>query len=110
MRKPSLFDVAIAALCLFLLAPLLVFIAVSIYLVDGTPVLVQEDWSDRLGRQTKLLAFRTHRVTVESLGNSFTGRTLLPRLGRFLRDSGSYMFPRLLNVLRCDCNTDVLYF
>src|SRR4051794_28453768 len=48
--------IGLACLTLVLLAPVLLFLAAAIYLMDGLPVLVPEDWIDRRGRSISLLA------------------------------------------------------
>jgi lipopolysaccharide/colanic/teichoic acid biosynthesis glycosyltransferase len=101
-----LINVGVASLALVFLAPVLLFLAVAVYLVDGRPLLVSEDWIDRRGRRTTLLAFRTKRVRFNSNGD----RMALPWIGWYLRRSSLDKLPRCWNLLRGDCNLDAFWF
>ncbi len=101
-----LINVGFASLGLVLLAPIFLFLAVAIYLVDGRPLISPEKWTDREGRLISLLAFRKNRVRLDPHLN----QVVLPWIGEFLQKSGFDKLPRLWNILRGDCDLDAVWF
>jgi sugar transferase EpsL len=100
------FEFAVAGMALFVLGPVLVFIAIAIFFIDGRPILVPDVWTDRRGRSIALLAFRTEKMETDSLGAPLRVQRPLRFVGSFLRWSDLRELPRLLNVLRGDCSME----
>jgi lipopolysaccharide/colanic/teichoic acid biosynthesis glycosyltransferase len=95
-----LLDVSIAAWALFLLAPLLVAVALAVWLEDGGPPWyrgVRVGWN---GREFRMLKFRSMRVGAAQSGVNSTasGDTRITRVGRFLRALKLDELPQLWNV------------
>lgn len=97
------FDVAVAALALVALAPLLAVIAVAVSLDGGGGCLFRQERVGLDGRPFRLLKFRSLApVSAEDSATrwSVADDPRLGRLGRFLRRSSLDELPQLWNVLR----------
>jgi sugar transferase EpsL len=92
------FDVAISAVALVALAPLLLMLALLVRLAMGSPILFRQARPGLHGELFELIKFRTMRRPEE--GQSDAQR--LTPLGRFLRSSSLDELPELWNVLRGD--------
>jgi lipopolysaccharide/colanic/teichoic acid biosynthesis glycosyltransferase len=99
-------EIGLATLALVLLAPTLLCLAAAVYLVDGRPVFVPENWIDRRGRTITLFAFRTKRVGFNSHGDAMP----LPWIGWYLKRGCLDRLPRYWHLLRGDCDLDALWF
>ena len=103
-------DRAIAAACLFVLSPLLVFIAAATALSLGRPIFYRQDRVSLDGRHFEILKFRTMRMPSEHDGGSEFDPEVAPggvegadrrtRLGAFLRKWSLDELPQLINVLK----------
>jgi lipopolysaccharide/colanic/teichoic acid biosynthesis glycosyltransferase len=110
-------DVAIVSLALLFLLPLMIVIAVAIFVQDGGPVLFFHRRIGRGGRTFYCMKFRSMAVGAEArlaalLASSPVARAewardhklrydpRITRLGGFLRRSSLDELPQLLNVLR----------
>ena len=111
------FDVALALVCLGLLAPLMLLIAAVIKIVSRGPVLFRQTRIGYMGRTFECLKLRTmhvandaasHRQHLSTLIKSGAPMTKLDAkddsriipMGRLLRASGLDELPQLINVLR----------
>lgn len=100
-----LFDLAIATTALFVLSPVLLFVAARIKLEDGGPILFVQR---RLGRGNQffdMLKFRSMRVDLnDANGDRSTGREddRITKIGAFIRRTSLDELPQLVNVLRGD--------
>lgn len=99
------FDIAVAGIALFLLAPLLLVVALVIYLQDHGPVFFVQIRVGRSNRMFKILKFRSMKVaSSDSAGNRSASRNddRITPFGRFIRASSIDEIPQLLNVLKGD--------
>ncbi len=92
-------DVLIAVSLLLVLTPVLVLIALTVWLIDGTPVLFRQNRPGYRGKPFTLLKFRTMRNAVAADGRPLGDAERLTRLGRLLRQTSLDELPSLLNVL-----------
>ena len=111
-------DVAVSALLLVALAPLLAAVAFVVRAIDGGPALFRQRRLGRGGGQFELYKFRSMRVDAEGalrededlyrryVANDFKLEEhedpRITRFGRFLRRSSLDELPQLWNVLRGD--------
>ena len=111
------FDIVAAASVLLLTAPLLVAIALMVWLMDGGPALYSQPRVGRDGRHFRCLKFRSMCVDADArlarlLASDENARRewqadhklrvdpRITRLGRFLRKTSLDETPQLINVLR----------
>lgn len=100
-----LFDVALALGGLVILSPLLLFVALLVWLEDRGPVLFVQQRTGRGNRFFVMLKFRSLKVQqTDASGIRSVGRddARLTRIGGFLRRTSIDELPQLLNVLRGD--------
>lgn len=101
-RVKRAFDMAVAAVCLVLLAPLLVVIAVLVRLQLGSPVLFRQVRPGRYGQPFTLYKFRTMTDARDATGNLLPDDQRLTPFGQFLRSTSLDELPELLNILKGD--------
>jgi lipopolysaccharide/colanic/teichoic acid biosynthesis glycosyltransferase len=100
---PRAFDIAVAAVLLALLSPLLVVAAIAIRLGSRGPVLYRQRRVGLDGREFEMLKLRTMVLGSDPVG---VGRVVtrddprVTRAGRVLRRTSLDEVPNLLNVLR----------
>ncbi|MEF2229379.1 MAG: sugar transferase [Pseudodesulfovibrio sp.] len=92
-------DLAVAALALLLLWPLLLLLALLVRVNLGSPVLFRQVRPGLHGRPFTILKFRTMRDAAGSDGRLLPDAKRLTRFGRFLRSASLDELPELWNVL-----------
>lgn len=100
---PRILDIAIAALALVLLSPVLLIAAIAIGLGSGGPVIYRQRRVGRGGREFELLKLRTMVQGSDPVGVGTVVARDDPRVtaaGRFLRRTSLDEIPNLVNVLR----------
>jgi lipopolysaccharide/colanic/teichoic acid biosynthesis glycosyltransferase len=95
-----LFDIALSALGLLLLAPLLLLVALWVKLDSPGPVLFRQQRVGRYGRPFLIHKFRTMRVDNAGLQITVGADPRITRSGRLLRASKLDELPQLWDVLR----------
>jgi len=96
-------DIAIAGAAIFMLAPVLMVVAILVRLEDGGPVLFCQQRQGRNNRLFMIYKFRSMRV--ERLDHAGTRSASkdddrITRIGRFIRRTSIDELPQLFNVLR----------
>jgi exopolysaccharide biosynthesis polyprenyl glycosylphosphotransferase len=100
-----IFDLAVSATALVLLAPVLLAAMAAIKLEDGGPVFFRQRRLGRGNRFFSIYKLRSMRIeTCDAAGHRSTGRDddRITRVGRFLRRTSMDELPQLLNVLNGD--------
>ena len=92
-------DVAVAAVGLVLVSPVLVLAAVIVVLTMGWPVLFRQRRPGLHGKPFELLKFRTMTDRRDEQGRLVPDEERLTWLGRFLRSTSLDELPELVNVL-----------
>jgi lipopolysaccharide/colanic/teichoic acid biosynthesis glycosyltransferase len=95
-----LLDLAVAAIALLLLSPVILSTALAVRLFLGTPVLFRQQRPGYKGRPFFLYKFRTMTAASDAAGNLLPDYERLTPLGRFLRALSLDELPELLNILR----------
>jgi putative colanic acid biosynthesis UDP-glucose lipid carrier transferase len=101
-RLKRAFDVAMASSALAFLAPLLVLLALAIWLEDRQPVLFSQRRTGLNGRPFRIYKFRTMSVVEDGahLRQATRGDQRITRVGAILRTLSLDELPQLVNVVR----------
>jgi sugar transferase EpsL len=97
-----LFDIAVSALLLILLSPILILIFFLIRVNMGSPVLFRQIRPGLKGHPFMVFKFRTMSEQVDVAGNLLPDGKRLTSLGRFLRKTSLDEIPQLINVFNGD--------
>ena len=95
-----LIDICLASLTLLLLSPLILGIAVLVWLTMGRPVLFKQLRAGYLGKAFTLFKFRTMREVRDPQGRSLPDSKRLSKLGNLLRQLSLDELPQFWNVLK----------
>jgi sugar transferase EpsL len=94
-----LFDLLLTVLAIILLCPVMLGVALFIWIKDGSPVLFNQPRPGLKGRLFTLHKFRTMSNAVDKKGNPLPDAERLSRWGRILRGTSLDELPELFNVL-----------
>ena len=113
MAAKRLMDVVLSAIALIALSPVMLIVALTILMAEGTPVLFRQVRVGLHGRPFTVLKFRTMVSNAEQLYSQLEAMSdtrgpafkmandpRVTRLGRFLRRTSLDELPQLWNVLR----------
>ncbi len=97
-----LFDIFFAALALIILSPIILFIAISVRMFLGTPILFKQQRPGYKGTPFHIYKFRTMTSRLASNGSLLPDAERLTPFGSFLRAFSLDELPELFNILRGD--------
>jgi len=95
-----LLDLALTIPGLILISPLLGFIALLLWLVEGRPLLFRQPRPGLGGKIFTVYKFRTMRNAFDSHGKPLPDAQRISSLGRILRSTSLDELPELFNILR----------
>src|SRR5512139_2787118 len=94
------FDLLLTMPLLVLLSPVLAFVALSVWVRLGSPVLFRQRRPGLKGRPFTIYKFRTMTDARDAQGHLLPDTERLTRFGRFLRSTSLDELPELFNVLK----------
>jgi len=97
-----LFDIIVSLTLIIFLAPLILFIALLIWVTMGRPILFRQRRVGYQGQVFTIYKFRTMTEERDENGNLLPDEQRLTRFGRFLRETSLDELPELFNVLKGD--------
>jgi lipopolysaccharide/colanic/teichoic acid biosynthesis glycosyltransferase len=97
-----LFDVIVSAALLIFLSPLMVIVALGVWIDVGAPVLFRQRRPGLHGQPFDIVKFRTMRDLRSTAGKELPDAERLTSFGRLLRATSLDELPELWNVLRGD--------
>jgi len=99
--KPCI-DKFLAFMLLILLFPVMMTVALWIYLTIGKPILFRQKRPGHKGHIFQIYKFRTMSNDVDKNGHSLPDSIRLTKLGKFIRSTSLDELPQLFNVLKSD--------
>ncbi len=99
-KSKRIFDLAAALTLLVLLSPLLLLLALLVWMFHGWPVFFRQERPGYRGRPFALYKFRSMTNARDAQGSLLPDEQRLTRFGRFLRSFSLDELPELFNVLR----------
>ncbi|MGC8947374.1 MAG: sugar transferase [Anaerolineae bacterium] len=100
LRIKRLMDIVVSLGLLLLFAPLMILIALAIWVTMGWPILFRQPRIGYRGRVFVIYKFRTMTEERDAEGNLLPDERRLTPLGRFLRSLTLDELPELFNVLK----------
>ena len=97
-----LFDIITSSLLIIPLMPLMLFIALVIWITMGRPILFKQRRVGYQGRAFTIYKFRTMTEERDEHGNLMPDEQRLTKVGKFLRETSLDELPELFNVLKGD--------
>ena len=96
------FDIVIALVSFVLTLPLMILVAIAIWLESGGPVIFQQERTGFKGRTFKIMKFRSMCHSAEEGGPVWAASDdkRVTRIGRFIRKYRLDELPQIINVLR----------
>lgn len=95
-----LLDILVSSFVLVCFFPLLIVVALLIFLKLGSPILFRQKRPGMNGAPFEMIKFRTMKNAVDKNGELLPDEVRLTRFGRFLRSSSLDELPELWNVLK----------
>ena len=99
--KP-LFDKILALILIILFAPIMIIVAVLIYLWDGRPIIFTQERPGLNEKIFKIYKFRTMTNEKDEFGNLLPDEKRLKGIGKIIRSLSLDELPQLFNVLKGD--------
>jgi lipopolysaccharide/colanic/teichoic acid biosynthesis glycosyltransferase len=95
-------DVVASAAALFLVAPVMLAVAIVVALDVGVPVIFWQERIGQYGRPVRVFKFRTLRLPLGKGNRRLTDEERLSSVGRFLRATRLDELPQLINIFAGD--------
>ena len=99
--KPLL-DKVLAFILIIAFLPVMIIVAIAIYLWDGFPILFVQERPGYKGKIFKIYKFRTMTNETDANGNLLPDEKRLKGFGKFLRSTSLDELPQLFNILKGD--------
>jgi len=97
-----LLDKLLALILIILFSPVIIIVAILIYLWDGRPILFIQERPGYKGKIFKIYKFRTMTNETDENGNLLPDEQRLKSIGKIIRSLSLDELPQLFNVLKGD--------
>ncbi|MCX8022726.1 MAG: sugar transferase [Syntrophorhabdaceae bacterium] len=97
-----IFDLSLAIVLFVILSPVIIVIAIVVYISMGAPVIFKQLRPGLYGKPFEIFKFRTMTDDRDEKGNLLSDGKRLTPVGRFLRKTSLDELPQLLNVIKGD--------
>jgi len=98
----SILDRFVAAIALIILFPVMLSVAIALYLHDGSPVIFNQPRPGKDARIFNFYKFRTMTNEKDEKGNLLPDEKRLTSFGKFLRKTSLDELPQLWNIIKGD--------
>ena len=95
-------DILLSIICIILFSPIILLIAILVYINMGSPVIFKQLRPGLHGKPFYIYKFRTMKDLRDENGNLLPDEQRLTRFGAFLRSTSLDELPELINVLKGD--------
>lgn len=95
-----LFDIVVSLILLVVIWPVILILALIVWLKMGWPVIFTQNRPGYQGKIFKLFKFRSMRNAFDRNGKPLPDADRLTRLGKFMRSTSLDELPELINVIR----------
>lgn len=104
LATKRVFDLVVSACLLAIALPVMILVAIAIWLESGGPILFRQKRTGLHGKEFEILKFRSMRQDAEKDGPQWAAANddRITRVGRFIRNVRLDELPQLINVFRGD--------
>ena len=97
--KP-IFDKLLALILIIIFSPIMIAVAIAIYLWDGAPIIFRQKRPGYKGKIFEIYKFRTMTNERDKNGNLLPDNQRLKGVGKFIRSTSLDELPQLFNILK----------
>lgn len=97
-----IFDFIISLTAFIVFSPIILIVAILVYIKLGSPVLFKQDRPGKDGKIFKMYKFRTMLDSYDKFGQALPDEERLTKFGKILRSTSLDELPELINVIKGD--------
>lgn len=95
-------DFLIALIALIVFSPIILIVAILVYIKLGSPIIFKQDRPGKDGKVFKMYKFRTMLDSYNKFGEPLPDEERLTKFGKILRSTSLDELPELINVIKGD--------
>ena len=101
-RIERILDFLIALIVLIVFSPIILAVAILVYIKLGSPIIFKQDRPGKDGKVFKMFKFRTMLDSYNKFGEALPDEERLTKFGKILRSTSLDELPELINVIKGD--------